>query len=202
MNGAISFGLSPVFLLQEQADQLAMTVHEGRRSFVTENCAARKRAASFSPSLCHFSLSSGSRNSVKCTRDTMLIKTAAVCCLASGGRRTSTRRRSLCWLATQPVRLHLHRPTLDSIRALCCFLFWTLLSLHFSYPHSICPLCVFHYFLIALSHSLSSPMASCPEKVNSTTLWCSQAIWPGLPGSPADWLPWSLPFPSSPPLHT
>lgn len=108
-------------------------------------------AASFSPSLCHFSLSSGSRNSVKCTRDTMLIKTAAVCCLASGGRRASTSRRSSCWLATQAVRLHLQRPNLASIQALCRFLFWTLLSLHFSYRHSIRPFCVFHYFLIALS---------------------------------------------------
>lgn len=36
------FRSRPVFALQIQADQPAMIVHEGKRSFVTENCAARE----------------------------------------------------------------------------------------------------------------------------------------------------------------
>lgn len=97
-----------------------------------------EKAGSFSPSLCHFSLSSGSRNSVKCTWDTMLIKTAAVCCLASGGRRASTRRRSLCWLATQHVWLHLQRPALGSIQG-CVASHFGLLCLSLNFSHYASP---------------------------------------------------------------
>lgn len=136
-----------------------------------------ERAGSFSPSLCHFSLSSGSRNSVKCTRDTMLIKTAAVCCLASGDRRASSRRRSLRWLATQHVLLHLQRQALGSIQG-CVTTYFELLclSLHFSRYASLShsPLLCFSLLSYSTLSSLSFSfflMALCPEKVNSTALW-------------------------------
>lgn len=135
-----------------------------------------ERAGSFSPSLCHFSLSSGSRNSVKCTQNTMLIKTAAVCCLASGDRRASSRRRSLRWLATQHVLLHLQRQALGSIQGCVTTYFGLCLSLHFSHyawlSHS--PLLCFSLLSYSTLSSLSFSyflMALCPEKVNSTALW-------------------------------
>lgn len=138
-----------------------------------------EKAGSFSPSLCHFSLSSGSRNSVKCTWDTMLIKTAAACCLASGGRRASTRRRSLCWLAAQHVWLHLQRPALGSIQGCVASHFGLLcLSLHFSHyaspSHS--PLLCFSLLSYSTLSSLSLSLFSWPHAQRKWTAPLSDGV--------------------------
>jgi len=152
-----------------------MIVHEGKRSFVTENCAVRESWLFLSLTLSFLSVLWQQKQCQVYTGHNAN-KNSSVCCLASGDRRTSSRRRSLCWLATQHVWLHLQRQALGSIQGCVTTYFGLLcLSLHFSHYASLShsPLLCFSLLSYSTVSSLSFSsflMALCPEKVNSPAL--------------------------------